>query len=47
MLDWSERLEKELSVLRSNLEDEQMKQITLIKQVLINCFYALIFFLMV
>ncbi|XP_058258622.1 pericentrin isoform X2 [Hemibagrus wyckioides] len=33
MLDWSERLEKELSVLRSNLEDEQKKQITLIKQV--------------
>ncbi|MCI4375904.1 hypothetical protein PGIGA_G00114810 [Pangasianodon gigas] len=33
VLDWSLRLEKELSVLRSNLEEEQKKQITLIKQV--------------
>lgn len=29
-------MEKELSVLRSNLEEEQKKQITLIKQVLIT-----------
>ncbi|XP_053540107.1 pericentrin isoform X5 [Ictalurus punctatus] len=33
VLDWSLRLEKELSVLRFNLEEEQKKQITLIKQV--------------
>ncbi|KAI5613710.1 pericentrin [Silurus asotus] len=33
LLDWSLRLEKELSVLRSNLEEEQKKQIMLIKQV--------------
>ncbi|TTH38804.1 Pericentrin [Bagarius yarrelli] len=33
MLDWSLRLEKELSDLRSDLEEEQKKQITLIKQV--------------
>ncbi|XP_060774688.1 pericentrin isoform X2 [Neoarius graeffei] len=31
--EWSLRLEKELSVLRSNLGEEQKKQITLIKQV--------------
>ncbi|XP_046730738.1 pericentrin isoform X2 [Silurus meridionalis] len=33
LLDWSLRLEKELSMLRSNLEEEQKKQIMLIKQV--------------
>lgn len=33
VLDWSQRLENELSVLRSNLEEEQKKQIILIKQV--------------
>lgn len=34
-------MEEELSVLRSNLEEEQKKQITLIKQVLITySFYS-------
>ncbi|KAF5895396.1 pericentrin-like isoform X1 [Clarias magur] len=33
LLGWSLRLEKELSALRSNLEEEQKKQITLIKRV--------------
>lgn len=43
VLDWSLRLEKELSVLRSNLEEEQKKQITLIKQVLIIYTYVACF----
>lgn len=39
--DWSLRLEKELSVLRSSLEEEQKKHITLIKQVFITIHYLL------
>lgn len=43
VLNWSLRLEKELSVLRSSLEEEQKKQITLIKQVLITIHFLFFF----